>query len=520
MGNSMPQSFHLTTDTPILPEGYLPTRLYRAEEVRELDRLAIEERGVPGFTLMRRAARAAFDVLLESFPVPGVITIVCGPGNNGGDGYVMASLAKQQGVEVQVIQVGDPAKGSADAKLARSRAEQDAVPMQLFDAQLLLNGGVIVDALLGTGLSGEVRKDYAEVIRWMNRQELPILAVDIPSGLCSDSGVILGEAVEADLTVSFIGLKRGLLTGFGPNVCGELFFDDLAVPEDIYDEVPAAVSRLTVTETLRALPPRKACDHKGSFGHVLVVGGDYGMAGATAMAAEAAGRVGAGLVACATRPEHVAALVARSPEVMAQGIVSGQELEPLLERPSVLVVGPGLGRGPWGEQLLQQAYNSGKPMIVDADALNILSEGRVIKNPHRDNWILTPHPAEAARLLGCDTASVQADRFAAVKALQQQFGGAVVLKGAGTLIADAGEEMGLCSDGNPGMATGGMGDVLSGVLGALIAQGLLVDEAARLGVCLHARAGDLAAQAGQRGTQASDLIPYLRQLVNGVGLAG
>lgn len=534
MGNTMPQSFYAMTGLTakasqpatanhVLTGPFsepLPTCLYRAAQVRELDRLTIETHGVAGFTLMHRAARAALDILLEVYPVPGLLTIVCGPGNNGGDGYLMASLAKQQGVDVQIIQFGDVSKCSDDARLARSEAEQAGVLLLPFDPRQTLDGGVVVDALLGTGLSGVVRDDYAAVIAWINSHDLPVVAVDIPSGLCSDSGAVLGCAVSADVTVSFIGLKRGLLTGLGPNHCGALLFDDLAVPSAIYDEVPTDIVKLNLADTLQALPARRRCDHKGHFGHVLVVGGDYGMAGAPVMAAEAAARVGAGLVACATRQEHVAALIARCPEVMAQGVVSGQELELLLVRPSVLVVGPGLGRGSWGEQLLQQAYYSDKPMVVDADALTILSEGRVIKNPYRDNWILTPHPAEAARLLGCDTATVQADRFTAVKTLQQRFGGAVVLKGAGTLIADAGSEIALCSDGNPGMATGGMGDVLSGVLGALMAQGLGVGEAARLGVGLHARAGDLAAIAGQRGTQATDLIPLLRQLVNGLLVDG
>lgn len=526
MGNTMPQSFSSMTELTAKVSEHiianevlnkpLPVCLYRAEQVRELDRLTIEVHGVAGFTLMHRAARAALDVLLEAYPVPGLLTIVCGPGNNGGDGYLMASLAKQQGVDVQVIQFGDVSKCSDDAVLARREAEQAGVLLLPFDTQQALDGGVIVDALLGTGLSGVVRDDYAAVIEWMNSHHLPVVAVDIPSGLCSDSGAVLGCAVSADVTVSFIGLKRGLLTGLGPNHCGALMFDDLAVPSAIYDEMSADVVRLTLADALQALPARRRCDHKGHFGYVLVVGGDHGMAGAPVMAAEAAARVGAGLVACATRREHVAALVTRCPEVMAQGVASGQELALLLERPSVLVVGPGLGRGSWGEQLLQQAYYSNKPMVVDADALTLLSEGRVIPPPYRDNWILTPHPAEAARLLGCDTATVQADRFAAVKTLQQRFGGAVVLKGAGTLIADTEGGIALCNDGNPGMAAGGMGDVLSGVLGALMAQGLSVGEAARLGVGLHARAGDLAARAGQRGTQATDLIPWLRQLVNGL----
>jgi hydroxyethylthiazole kinase-like uncharacterized protein yjeF len=237
------------------------------------------------------------------------------------------------------------------------------------------------------------------------------------------------------------------------------------------------------------------------------------MAGAAVMASQAALKVGAGLVSCATRPEHIAALIARCPEVMAHAVISGQEVEPLLERPSVIVVGPGLGQGPWGEQLLQKVIATDLPLVVDADALNILAAGRVVKTPYRENWILTPHPGEAARLLGCDTGDIQKDRFAAVAELQKRYGGAVILKGAGTLIAGA-DEIALSRYGNPGMASGGMGDVLSGVLGGLLAQGLAPETAARLGVCLHGKAGDLAAEAGERGTSATDLLSYLRMLVN------
>jgi NAD(P)H-hydrate epimerase len=200
---------------------------------------------------------------------------------------------------------------------------------------------------------------------------------------------------------------------------------------------------------------------------------------------------------------------------MVSGVISGQEIEPLLTKADVIVIGPGLGQGPWGEQLLQQSGKLSVPLVVDADALNILAAGRVINQPYRDNWILTPHPGEAARLLDCSIADIQQDRFAAITELQRRYGGAVILKGAGSLVlGNDGEKIGICPYGNPGMASGGMGDVLSGVLGALLAQGLSVSEAARLGVCLHSYAADLAAVDGERGMVASDLMPYLRTLVN------
>lgn len=491
----------------------LPLQLYRAKQVRELDRIAIEEKGIAGFTLMRRAARAAFDCLLRQWPEPGTITVFCGTGNNGGDGYVMASLARQYGIAIEVVQLGDQHKLSGDALSARRLAEQDGVGISAFSESLVLQQGIIVDALLGTGLGGEVRGDYVAAIELINSSGLPVLAVDIPSGLCSDTGRMLGVAVKAQQTVSFIGLKQGLFSGDGPECCGEVSYADLAVPAEVLGAVAASSQRLSLPVLQQYLPRRARNAHKGDFGHAMIVGGDHGMAGAAVMASQAALRVGAGLVSCATRPEHVAAMVARCPEVMVHGVISGQEVEPLLDRPSVIVLGPGLGQGPWGEQLLQKVIATELPLVVDADALNILAAGRVVKKPFRDNWILTPHPGEAARLLGCSSRDIEQDRFAAVVALQQRFGGAVILKGAGTLVA-GGAETGLCRYGNPGMASGGMGDVLSGVLGALLAQGLDPGVAARLGVCLHGMAGDLAAESGERGTSATDLLSYLRLLVN------
>jgi len=339
-----------------------------------------------------------------------------------------------------------------------------------------------------------------------------VLAVDIPSGLCSDTGRVLGVAVKADLTVTFIGLKRGLFTMAAADHTGAIEFNDLGVPPEIYQQVDCDSRRLELEALLERLPPRPATAHKGLYGTVLVVGGDYGMAGAAALAAEAALRCGAGLVRVATRPEHVAALVARTPEAMPLGVRSGQDLAALVESADVLVVGPGLGQSPWSEQLLQVAAASGKPMVLDADGLNLLVAAGAVTERRRDNWVLTPHPGEAARLLECTTAQVQADRFDAVRRLQQRYGGVAVLKGNGSLIADDSQLL-LSNYGNPGMASGGMGDVLSGVIGSLLAQHLPALEAAGLGVCLHGAAGDSAAEDGQRGLLASDLIPKMRTLL-------
>jgi NAD(P)H-hydrate epimerase len=461
---------------------------------------------------MSRAASAAFEQMLAAWPEPEQVQVLCGTGNNGGDGFLISDLAHKRGIATTVMQLGDAGKISGDALQARQQAVANGVNIRPYDEGELLGVGVIVDAMLGTGLGGEVRDAYREAIEAVNVSGAPVLAVDIPSGLCSDTGRVLGAAVRADLTVTFIGLKRGLFTQAAADHVGAIYFSDLAVPPEIYAQVESRCSRLELEALLERLPERPATAHKGLYGTVLVVGGDYGMAGAAAMAAEAALRCGTGLVRVATRPEHVAALVARVPEAMPQGVESGEDFAPLLEAADVLVVGPGLGQSAWSEHLLQRALASGKPMVLDADGLNLLADGRAGAAQAQENRVLTPHPGEAARLLDSTTGDVQADRFAAVAALQQRYGGAVVLKGNGSLIAD-GNEVLLSDYGNPGMASGGMGDVLSGVIGALLAQGLPAVEAAALGVCLHGAAADLAAEDGQRGLVATDLMPHLRALL-------
>jgi ADP-dependent NAD(P)H-hydrate dehydratase / NAD(P)H-hydrate epimerase len=267
---------------------------------------------------------------------------------------------------------------------------------------------------------------------------------------------------------------------------------------------------LSLKTLQKLLPPRARDAHKGLFGHVLIIGGDYGMAGAVRLAGEAALRAGAGLVSVTTRPEHIGVVSSARPELMCHGVTRADGLEKILTRATVLVIGPGLGQSDWSKNLLAAALSSPQPKVIDADGLNLLA-----RQPHKnDNWILTPHVGEAGRLLNCTTASIGKDRIHAVKTLQNKFGGVCILKGAGSLIADK-NSLSICKAGNPGMASGGMGDVLSGIIGGLLAQGLSLQQATELGVCLHAHAGDLAAKKnGERGLLASDLILYLRKLVN------
>lgn len=494
----------------------LPATLYTAEQTRALDRSAIAA-GTPGFKLMQRAGHAAFDQLRQRWPAVRKLTLLCGAGNNGGDGFVVAVLARQQGMDVQLLCIGDEEftdRLQGEALDAWNWLQAEQISSGLFRPGMAFDGELIVDAMLGTGVQGGVRGIYQQAVEQVNRTDVPVLALDIPSGLCSDTGAVLGCAVKADMTVTFIGVKRGLLTHEGPQHCGELVFDSLRVAEDVYETVPVS-GFITGQEDLHGLlPPRSLSAHKGSCGHVLIIGGDTGMGGAAMMAAQAAGRTGAGLISVATRHEHVGPILTRYPEAMARGVRGGNELEPLIGRADVLVIGPGLGQHAWGEQLLMQALQSKKPLVLDADALNLLVSKQLFGRLNGQRWIITPHPGEAARILGCSVAEVQQNRFAAVQQLQALFGGVALLKGPGSLTCD-GDVLHLNPTGNPGMATGGMGDVLSGVIGALLAQGLDSVDAARLGAWIHGAAADRSAEIdGTRGMQATDLLAQLRQIVN------
>jgi len=486
--------------------------LYSASETRALDRWAIERAGIDGAVLMSRAAAAALHQLLLRWPRPALLQVLCGTGNNGGDGYLLADQARRRDIPVQVLQVGDPAKIRGDALRAREQALANGVPVAPFAGNALQGVGVLVDALLGTGLGGDVREPFASAIDALNSADQPVVALDIPSGLCADTGRMLGTAVRADLTVTFIARKRGLFTLHGPDCSGQLEYADLAVPAEAQQSVAPAWHRLDLQRLLAAWPQRPAASHKGDYGTVLVIGGDYGFPGAVALAAEAALRCGAGLVRVATRTEHLSAIVARTPEAMVSAVRSGQELRPLLAGADVIVLGPGLGRSSWSGQLLQVALESTQPAVVDADALNLLAELPWESAVLRENRVYTPHPGEGARLLGSSTAAVQCDRFAAAGALQARLGGVVLLKGNGSLIVDGQQQL-LADYGNPGMASGGMGDVLSGVIGALLAQGLSPLMGTALAACAHGAAADMAASAGQRGLLASDLMLPLRKLL-------
>jgi len=487
---------------------HLPDALYDAAQVRDLDARLIAA-GTPGLELMQRAAHATWRALRRRWPQARSLSVLAGRGNNAGDGYLVALLARKAGWQVCVLAVGDPAVLSGDAATAYANALAGGVDVQRWAGQALNQAPtLILDALLGTGLSGDVRQPYADAIAAINASGQPVIAVDIPSGLSADTGRVLGVAVRAELTVTFIGLKLGLFTGEAKDRVGELAFDDLQADPLIVVQTQRSAIRLDV----RNLPPlaaRSPTAHKGLFGRVLVLGGNHGFGGAALLSSESALRSGAGMVTLATREEHVAAALSRCPEIMTVGVRSANQVQGLIDAASVLVVGPGLGQASWSRSLLSAAVNAPRTQVWDADALNQLAAGWVSLPA---GCVITPHPGEAARLLGIDTAAVQADRPAAARALAHRFKAVCVLKGSGSLIADSDGRLALCDRGHPAMATAGLGDVLAGLIGALLAQKMNPFEAACLGVWLHARAGEKLGQAG-RGLAASDLIPAIRQLL-------
>lgn len=519
--------------------------LFTADQVRQIDQQAIHS-GITGYALMQRAASAALRVITQRWPQTRYLMVLCGGGNNAGDGYEIARQAVSLGVDVQVFALCVPEALRGDARVAAQAAVAAGVPCQLFDPEiaqhwLLMRRAqqtLLIDTLLGTGGKGALRSDYARAVNFMNNCEASVMAIDLPTGVCADTGYVDTQAVVADITLSVVARKQGLYTGDAPAFTGELLFDDLGISGG-EPSARGIDSRILQTAALA----RKRTAHKGDSGHVLIIGGDNGFGGAALMAAEAAARSGAGTVSLITRPAHVTAMLTRCPEVMVRGIderngnaVDGNAAESalsLIGRASVIVLGPGLGRSPWSLYLLyavlERAAKRAIPLVLDADALNVLALQdtdwqTLAPEAQRAQWIVTPHPGEAARLLGCQTIEINKNRFSAARSLQQKTGCVVILKGAGSLLAfpDINTPMDICLEGNPGMASGGMGDVLSGICGALLALGRCgtvkfdASEAARLAVCAHGEAADLAAVAlGQRGLLATDLFRFLPGLLSG-----
>lgn len=476
--------------------------LFDTDSVRRYEAAALAASG-DASALMARAGQGAWRRVLELWPAASRLLVVCGAGGNGGDGYVLARIAHASGRDVRVVEVAPDgvrheAAGDARAAFVDRGGRIDAWSSGLPDAD------VVVDALLGLGLQGEPRADAAAAIVAMNAHRAPVLALDVPSGV--DAHGVAGEAVFADATLEFLLPKTVLRTGAALDRAGIVSCDALDVPADI--ERPSPSARLIDAGALATwLRPRRRDSHKGDFGRIACIGGDDGSGGAILLCAEAALRAGAGLVRVHTREGHRPGLLARIPEAMVPPEAVG--VDP--DWPNVVAIGPGLGQGNWGFAHLHRVAESGAALVIDADALNLVARHGM----HLPlGSVLTPHPGEAARLLGCSVRDVQRDRFRAARELADRYQTVVVLKGAGSIVAAPGEPFAVVDAGNPGMAAGGMGDLLTGVIAALRGQGLAPFDAACAGALLHAAAGDAAAAEGQRGLLPSDLLPHLRRLAN------
>ena len=483
--------------------------LYSSEGSRLVDREAINSLQLAEGELMERAGAAAYGVICRRWPGISTLNVVCGPGNNGGDGYIVARLAHEAGIKVRVCQVVSPK--TDDAQRALEQLNLRGVTVEPANIETIGEAELVVDAVLGTGLSRRPSGVFKTAIQAINASGRPVLALDCPSGLDMDTGWTGGVAVQATVTVAFICLKGGLLTGRAPDLTGDIVVECLEVPAAVLTNVEPMACCISARIVQERLPARRRTMHKGEAGHLVVIGGDVSMAGAAQLAGTAALRTGAGLVTIATRRSNMDAIGRSQPELMCHPVEDQLSLETVLAGKTAVVVGPGLGQSQWGVEMLSAVLASGLPGVVDADALNLLAQA-----PRQTGeMILTPHPGEASRLLNTDIDAIQSQRFVSATKIRSQYDGICVLKGAGTLVATEGGNLWLCKEGNPGMATAGMGDVLAGIIGALLCQGLVPGDAAIAGVWLHSRAADLAAaDGGERGLLASDLRGNHRRLVN------
>ncbi len=517
-------------------------KIVTAHQIRELDRRTIHEAGVPGKVLMERAGSGVVSAMEETFgTLKGkTVTIFCGKGNNGGDGFVVARLLRQKRSAVQVCLLAPTRDLKGDAKLMYQRFVRGAGRSNVLSApspdhmhQLVRHNHFLVDALLGTGTSSPITGLYHEAIHAMNASKAPTVAVDLPSGIHTDTGAMLGTAVQASLTVTLGNPKLGLFLGAGIDHVGRLHCVDIGIPDQYVEELRIPIELLTPATIRPWLPTRAASSHKGTFGHAGIIAGSSGKSGAAALAAKAALRAGAGLVTVATPASVQASLASSILEVMtlplpetADHTLSRQALPQLhtfLRSHSAIGIGPGLSTHAETAEVIRTLISQcARPSVIDADALNALAGHTSLLRACPIPPIVTPHPGEMARLLGESTAAtVNHDRLGIAQDFARTHSSIVVLKGARTIIAHPQGPTSITPTGNPGMATAGMGDVLTGVIAGLLAQGVSPWEAAQSGVYLHGLAGDLAAQTyGYPGLMASDLFAYLPPAMTHVLQAG
>ena len=515
--------------------------LYTVSQIRDIEAWAIENLSLHrggssgGEYLMRLAGNCVANEIQMRWK-PRSVAVVVGSGNNGGDGWVAARILADAGVDVTVYESSPREKANGtndikgDAALMRDEylaKDYRALPSEQFSTEVKADAkvDVIIDALFGSGLSRPLEGEAARLVETINNIDATTFAVDVPSGLDADTGSVATVAVRADLTLTFIGAKRGMYTGVARDYCGTIVLNTLDI-----DCAASPTSKNSDTKLVGAsdvvLPERKKTAHKGTGGRVLIVGGNTGFGGAVRMAGEAAARVGAGLVNVALRPGNLA-MVEPCPVLMAREIDEMLVLDELLAMCDVIAIGPGLGRDEWAREVFQrtlatrkQKQKQQKTIVIDADALRWLAEQMESGASHvcDDKCVLTPHPGEAAALLGETSKHIEKNRFAAAERIVERYGGVCVLKGAGALVY-GGNDFAVCADGGPAMASGGMGDVLTGIIAGLCAQwqvstdpqwnALSLWQLTYFGVCMHSAAADRAAAGATRGIIATDLFAHL-----------
>jgi len=495
---------------------YFAGPCFRASVLRDLDRRSADAQGLSEFDLMEHAGVAAFKHLRNLWPRAQRVAVFCGTGNNGGDGWIIARLLRESGLNAEVFVFGAIEKITGAARLAyeawfdMAQQSPNSSDDWLALAKPSTEYDLIVDALVGIGFRGPARPDFSELVDAVNRAPIPVLSLDVPSGLNADTGALEGSTVAADATITFIAMKPGLLTGRARDFIGDLTLEPLGTPSSLIDSAQIVATSWASDLPHEFLHPRRPSAHKGNYGHVLVVGGNVGMGGASILAASAALRGGAGLVTLATRSAHLTAALARHPEVMAHNIDLPEALRPLLQGASTVVIGPGLGVDNWSRACFRLALESAKPLVIDADGLNLLAADSSFSCLSQA-CVLTPHPGEAARLAGVTVSDIESDRLHWAKSLAEQYGSTIILKGAGSVVASHDDDSipHICSAGNSGMASGGMGDVLAGLVGSLMGQGYAAPRAALGGVIAHATAGDQAWREYGIGLTASDVTSHL-----------
>ncbi|MBC8226272.1 MAG: NAD(P)H-hydrate dehydratase [Gammaproteobacteria bacterium] len=487
--------------------------IFSAEEVSSIDSLATNDENISGFLLMRRAAEFSFDLTLKKYPNTKSFLVFCGTGNNAGDGYLFASHAIKKGLDVSIIYLASPENLEGDALKAFVDLKSLGAKIVPWTKECKFEADIIIDALFGIGLNRIIEDDYLECIKAINGNIKPVIAMDIPSGLCANTGREKGIAIKAVITFTFVGKKIGMYLESGPDCCGDIYFSKLSIPENKYQTAKPLVEIIDDGLRNKILGKRAKASHKGNFGHVLIVGGNKGMGGAARIAAEGAIRSGAGLVSVITRAENVNLITRLRPEIMCHAADEKlSNLKKLLKEVDVIAIGPGLGIDEWAHKLYAEIINTEQPLIVDADALNILSLDPI----KRDNWILTPHPGEAAKLISKLNTQIQSNRLTSLEKIINQYQATVILKGNNTLVGNMNTVPYMIKEGNPGMSSAGMGDLLTGLTAGLLAQYLNHDycQIAALAAFIHAKAGDQSALNGQRGLIATDLLCELRPLLN------